>query len=190
MTAKRCCTTAMFVLVAASIAPAVVRAALHYEGVKFWVYRAEQPGAVRLWRVLLADGSHLYTVDKREVDRLVRAKRGVVEPMEAFVVQKPTENMVRLYRFALAIDGGVFGCFYTAFTPEAKEVASRPTARTQPMGAFVYPHDIKPSIELSNPSSPCIGFTMPRAASIFYTTSEVEKDGLVKKEKGTPTKVK
>jgi Repeat of unknown function (DUF5648) len=158
----------------------MVRAQMKYEGIKFWVYRTEQPGTNRLWRVGLKDGTHLYTIDKREVDRLVSTKKGAIETMDAFVSTKPAERLIPLRRFTLTTPSGAVRHFYTAYPPEARDVGAKPDSKEFKMAAFVFPHDYKPSAEQSKQVVPVYWFYNATSGEHFYTTAEKERADLIR----------
>jgi len=151
---------------------------LKYEGVKFWVYRVHTPDTVRLWRLQLTDGSHLYTSNKQEADRLVKSEKASIEPMEAFVLATPKEGATRLYRFERKASTGLLSQLYTTSLLEGKQAKDSPTFKLNAMRAFVYPQDFKPPSDREDQIVPMYCFYNPAGGDYLYTTSEVEKNTL------------
>ena len=93
--------------------------------VKFHVLKAERPGTVRLYRLLLADGTHCYTTSEREVSTLSKSSKyqAKIEPMDAFVYAEQAPGTTRLYRITQRLPGGEgWRSFYTASEAEMKSV--------------------------------------------------------------------
>ena len=151
-----------------------------FHGVKFHVHKTEQPGTVRLYRLLLSDGSHWYTTSPSEVKSLMRSKkqRATIEPMNAFVYKQQAPNTVRLYRFTIIDEGLPPRYFNTAFDVEMKQNNQLPQFRPHPMKAFVFPHIFQP--EANSDIIPLYVFFNPQLRENFYTTSEDEKLQLIK----------
>ncbi len=119
-----------------------------YSGaVKFWVHESKHPGTVRLYRLQLADGSHVYTTSEFEVTALTKSTKyqAKVEPMAMFVYTEQKPGTVRLYRFTQKQAGGWWRAYYTAFEPEMKEVRRQKSSDLHSMKAFVFPHDYRPT---------------------------------------------
>jgi len=135
---------------------------------------------VRLYRLLLKDGTHWYTISPSEVQSLAasRARRAKIEAMDAFVYKQQAPNTVRLYRFTIIEDGFPPRYFNTAFEPEMKQNAQAARFRLHPMKAFVFPHTYQP--DAASGIVPVYAFYNPESRENFYTTSEDEKQQLIK----------
>ncbi len=158
-------------------------AQMSYEGVKFWVYRTDRPDATKLWRVRLTDGSHFYTIEKEEADRQVAKKQGVIEPMDAYVMPEAGDGLVQLRCFTETTSAGVVRYFYTAFAAEASIVGAKAGTREIKANAYVFPHDHKPSKEQASELLPVHVFFSATSGEHFYTTSDKEKDDLIRRAK-------
>jgi hypothetical protein len=154
-------------------------AQMQFEGVKFHVHNTQQPRTVRLYRLLLSDQSHLYTISEAEVKTLTSKRHGAsIELMEAWVYKAPTPSTVRLYRFAQKLPNNVSRHFYTAFEPNMRDVLKQPNSRLHPMKCFVYPHTYVPKPDEG--IIPVFSFYNPESGEHFYSTSEEDKRYLIK----------
>lgn len=184
MTVKNLCLALLGILaIFARSTFRIARAEMKYEGVKFYVHKTQKPGTVRFHRLLLINGTHCYTTSEAEVERLVKDVKARVEPMDAFVFRERVPGTVRLYRFTLNPKKSVTINFYTAFEPEMKDIARREDSRLQDVRAYVYPHDFRPMAEQATEIIPMYWFYNPESQEHFYTTSEIEKNGLVAQTK-------
>lgn len=151
-----------------------------YEGgVKFYVHKTEQPGTVKLYRLLLADGTHCYTVSRSEVQSLTKSRRyrAKVEPMAAYVYTQQQPETTRLYRFSQLINGA-WRSFYTAFGPEKQDVTKQRNSKLDRMRVYVYPSTYQPA-EHSD-IVPIYCCHSPVSGEHFYTTSEKERDEFIR----------
>jgi hypothetical protein len=111
--------------------------------IKFYMHRTEQPGTVRLYRLLLADGTHCYTTSEAEIRTMTTSRKyqARVEPVDMFVYAEQKPGTVRLYRLTQRLADGGWRSFYTAYEPEMKEVRTHQGCELHPVKAYVFPHD-------------------------------------------------
>ena len=135
-------------------------------------------GAQRLWRLLLSDGSHLYTTNEPEVSQLIKFQGAKVEPMDAFVMEKPLRGMAQLHRFDQTIKPGMVRHFYTASSSESREVAKQSNSKLHPTTNYVFRHDLQPTGPLAAQLAPVHCFYDAQSGDHLYTTSEKEAASL------------
>jgi len=175
-----------FALLACAVAVAAERETptAKFEGnVKFYVHRTQQSGTVKLHRLRLADGTHVYTTSDIEVFSLTRSReyQAKVEPMEAYVYLEQKPGTVRLYRFAPKSPDGNPRSLYTAFEPEMQNVQNQESSKLLATRAFVYPHTYQP--EEGSDIVPVYCCYSPATGEHFYTTSKAERDSYIEQAK-------
>jgi hypothetical protein len=124
-------------------APIAVGQSPYAGAIKFYVHQTQQPGTVKLYRLLLADGTRCYTTSNLEVTTLTQSSKykAKVEPMDAFVYTEKVPGTTRLYRITGRHPDGGWRSFYTAFEPEMKNVRKQKHSELHRMKAYVFPHD-------------------------------------------------
>jgi len=139
--------------------PRAVAQSPYAGAVKFHVHTTQQPGTVKLYRLLFADGTHCYTTSEAEVRTMTTSRKyqAKIEPMDMFVYTEQTPGTTRLYRFTQKrLDGG-WRSFYTAFEPEKNHVAKGKYSDLHSMKAYVFPHTYRPKefvLQEGRPTTP------------------------------------